>query len=972
MSKQIFKIPGFHGGLNTHSDPRDIMDEECSLCIGFDVSKPGMLRFLGHDKTTATHDAGSGVGKSFTVNIGARASGYGAYDFQHEKRNMCEHMGLYFRHTQTDDSYRVAIPGNLADSGDYAANPWDIPDDVLINMRIRNYGQNTQGRPAWGTVTDNTNYDSTETNITVTTGAMSNGAAVTGSSDDHWQLQADGLGNVGIVDGPPGGGESYALCGWSTDTGNAGVEDGLIVAYNRTRTALSLASWSSGLMPMHTGNEYVIPLFWEAEGRLFCQNIESYGNPAVNADSTLNTVDQEEIGSTVWNSYNSHYEVQYLRQRCLLQDTAEGTNVAYAQRFKYPGLLGADYDGWISSHWPIHKTRPRAYSHDDNGARAFHRIYWGEGANAPDKGGCLKLQLIPATSGDAGTWLAAGSDASPPSYYELYVTQYNQYGEESMMRICGADNDSTGGNDGLRFSLPSNDPENQRMVGRVMFNFSEAWADPNSYNQPFEKGKSCITSGVGARYYISHYPDYPNERYLLLDANLEKGVKVAGTDESWTRWEVAESGSPGAGTFGDYDGAIATNYGHVDIDIKHPPNLTTFEDLNGYRHDDDMVGQYKCAAVVGKTSYVGNIINYTTGQVNDDAIAKSPVGKYGVHPWRNRIEVVPMDGDMIMQLASYAERLLIFKRRKLHILNCSQEVEYLEDTMDFGGISHPNLVVSTEEGVFWANRWGAWMYNGERVVDLFRKEGRILLSKDTWEDFFEEPTVTSAGLSTGGSIAGYDPAKKWFFVVKNCTQGSGHGDAFVLDLPLQAWMKSTDVVDTGSSGGNITNIFNSGSWKSSDSPPCYFLKRSGVELELKQMDLEVSAATNYSGQEWASKDFDFGAPGVRKKIYKVYISYKGDARNMGVFYGVNGENDFALTGSNPNDLYTFNSDSTPLENKSSTEDLEKWNIAELKPTTTSQANNIYSFQLVLKGLDGIPGNFKINDISIVYRNKRVK
>ena len=43
--------------------------------------------------------------------------------------------------------------------------------------------------------------------------------------------------------------------------------------------------------------------------------------------------------------------------------------------------------------------------------------------------------------------------------------------------------------------------------------------------------------------------------------------------------------------------------------------------------------------------------------------------------------------------------------------------------MDFGGVSHPGLVVSTEEGIFWANKWGAWMYNGERVVEVLEASG---------------------------------------------------------------------------------------------------------------------------------------------------------------------------------------------------------------------------------------------------------
>ena len=45
--------------------------------------------------------------------------------------------------------------------------------------------------------------------------------------------------------------------------------------------------------------------------------------------------------------------------------------------------------------------------------------------------------------------------------------------------------------------------------------------------------------------------------------------------------------------------------------------------------------------------------------------------------------------------------------------------------------------------------------------------------------------------------------------------------------------------------------------------------------------------------------------------------------------------------------------------------------AVLKPATSSEANNIYSFQLKLSG-STVPADFEINDISIVYKTKRTK
>ena len=59
-----------------------------------------------------------------------------------------------------------------------------------------------------------------------------------------------------------------------------------------------------------------------------------------------------------------------------------------------------------------------------------------------------------------------------------------------------------------------------------------------------------------------------------------------------------------------------------------------------------------------------------------------------------------------------------------------------------------------------------------------------------------------------------------------------------------------------------------------------------------------------------------------------------------------------------------------MGDKNSTEDLESWHLAELKPTTKSEANNIYSFRLHISG--EADSTFEINDITILYKVKPVK
>ena len=116
-----------------------------------------------------------------------------------------------------------------------------------------------------------------------------------------------------------------------------------------------------------------------------------------------------------------------------------------------------------------------------------------------------------------------------------------------------------------------------------------------------------------------------------------------------------------------------------------------------------------------------------------------------------------------------------------------------------------------------------------------------------------------------------------------------------------------------------------------------------------------------------TKDFDFGQPGQRKKIYKAYISYKGDGDTTTVQYAVNGDTDtvapFYRTNADGSSDGT-NSDTTPLLDS----DTDDWILAELKPVTS--INNVYSFQLQMGGTS--ESDFEINDMSIVYRLKNVR
>tara|TARA_Y100001973_G_C5205008_1_gene340839 strand:+ start:251 stop:4153 length:3903 start_codon:yes stop_codon:yes gene_type:complete len=120
---------------------------------------------------------------------------------------------------------------------------------------------------------------------------------------------------------------------------------------------------------------------------------------------------------------------------------------------------------------------------------------------------------------------------------------------------------------------------------------------------------------------------------------------------------------------------------------------------------------------------------------------------------------------------------------------------------------------------------------------------------------------------------------------------------------------------------------------------------------------------------WVSRDIDFGNPARRKKIYKVYITYKADGQT-GVFpyYVLNGK-DHNSVGQKKEFKYT--SKYTAANGLLTTGGV--WVTLELAPNDTSEANNIYSIKLVLEASGkGVPKGFEVNDVSIIYRKKSVK
>ena len=438
--------------------------------------------------------------------------------------------------------------------------------------------------------------------------------------------------------------------------------------------------------------------------------------------------------------------------------------------------------------------------------------------------------------------------------------------------------------------------------------------------------------------------DTENEWYQFTELNLVKGQIRPSGSSNWINCFYDDSNN-------GYRFLIAN--GHKLYSLPY----LSYESLTGINQDEDrLFARYKTATVANRTAYIGNVRYYeSNGEMvsKADGILKSPINKFDIFTPSRILEAAVNDGDEIIKLESYADRLLQFKKRKLYVINVSQEVEFLESVNNNLGINNEYASMRIEFGVIWVNKNGCYLYNGKSIVNLLERDGKRTISEDKWTTF-----LTVANASGINPAIGYYPNKKQIIVFDNAEISN---NIFLYDMVTKSWTKGIKKVSGDiQSPYSITNSFIDDEF----------------ELNVFRYDNDNLRAYKWSDDSFSTdnlnfttKDYDFGNPGQRKKIYKVYLSYKGDATAMNVQYYVNGDVDTFSNfykviedGSSDN----TNSSITPLSDYQ--KGTDQWFTAELKPS--SSINNVYSFGLKFSGTSN--SDFAINDISIVYRLKTIK
>jgi hypothetical protein len=463
----------------------------------------------------------------------------------------------------------------------------------------------------------------------------------------------------------------------------------------------------------------------------------------------------------------------------------------------------------------------------------------------------------------------------------------------------------------------------------------------------------------------------------------------------------------------EYSTKLFTGANTADILFEIPEkHMLNFNEVDSYE-SQSLVNQedamkkstltcrYKTSVTCNNRLYVGNIKQ--DGKVYGDRMLKTPIDKYNIFPASNYIDAAIQDGDEITGLAYFKDRILQFKKRKVFVINVSGDYEYLEDTFENVGIDKQCQITTTPYGICWVNRAGCFIYDGEKLENL-------ISNKIGTEAFQSNPV----------SIANN------YWIV-----GQADSATSTRDLPSIGYIKSTQKLIIAGSVGNVADAnsriistipegmqydFQSKGWTflhkkitaagETGTIPTYqgFLSNFVNDQEGNILYYSVDAGSDNlnlnSIYKWddsstrtqdsggigdvfylRTKDYDFGSPGIRKKIYKIYVTFKTSDDTDGsdgyqdskvnLYYNVNGTPPVSGTAS----ALTF-SDSTSTNYSAAkglyaSDSSTGWNVAELKPSAA--INNVYSFQLLfVNAASRIANNFSINDITIVYRVKNIK
>ena len=900
MPKQVYKILSFHGGINNSSDPRDIEDNQFVELENVAIDKLGRIVVLG--------------------DMNAAKSGITAYSTGTASQSGTTVTGSGTTWT-TAMIGRTFVYSDGTNSGAITARASNTSITVTTSQTVSSQGY-IIGSPAGIITGAGTGFFAITTDYD---GFLDNTIAAPGQT---YYLVEDASGIIGVGEDTEAGGVDFAS------------DDSAGISHYYTGGALRLADAS---------HNNTVPK-WRGYVPAYTYGVDSNAG-YVKSAGTFET----EVA-----------EIKGCFEEVTLNDgTVACKNAIMAQGWKNSsatssaGDLGNSYNAGTAG-WSFNNQLTDTGVNDGTAAASeLSGMHWGLGLGYSENS---------ATGANStGTWNPANT-----VNYKFYVTtMYDEGKQESLPQLFThfphtdasyyTTEAASGGavaDYGLSYmtfmsGYQSVTPGLDVSVWMEPSLKINPGADTTKFNFGSATAATVTDTGnkriSGLKIYWASSEDGYTDLWLLMTLDLNKdtgGVAPVGLTGGSAGLSYAPWSNQTRTNVADDLNYINADFGTVADNNRwtDPPKFITYEVQNGHPQTDVIkVDSWKTAVVANRRAYLGNV--QQDGKKYTDRMLKSSVGQYDKFPSSvSNIDVITHDGDSIISLIEYADRIFQFKKNVVYVINVAGNSEFLEAEFKHKGITNAGAACKTDFGVAWINSYGCYMYDGENVQNLLVNKGVQLIDAATWSTFIS---------TTNHHRIGYEPSRQQL-IVKTGADGTS---AYAFSLITKGWTKATAMVTDANSNSNFINDPADGSLLVFDD--------GGNQID----KWSNTPATTDAPIVIKTKDFDFGEPSVRKKIYKVYVTYQGDGGAVTINYGTNGgacTGQFfitnaagASTGANAADLCLVDADTGE----------DDWVKAELKPS--SAINNINSFQLKFDGTT-TDADFAINDISIVYRMKNIK
>ena len=449
-------------------------------------------------------------------------------------------------------------------------------------------------------------------------------------------------------------------------------------------------------------------------------------------------------------------------------------------------------------------------------------------------------------------------------------------------------------------------------------------------------------------------------KYLLAEIDFEKGIRFAGDSNYEAFGTVALNGETvyvyPSGSYNTSSDKFTSNKVVKELKVVEPYIGPQSETAIGFSGTT-----FETSTIINRRVYAGNVTYQDEDgsiQTKPDRVLKSRPNEFDYFPVESFIDVAVEDGDEIIKLASVGSKLLQFKKNKLFIINCSRDLEFLEAELKYKGCEQPYHVIEGSGFVAWFNKYGIFLYDGRRILDL----DISATGQSKFLSVFSKLGSTTVDAGFPETVIGFLPDTKEIIIAnksKAILKYDIKSESFSEANTFEGNTNSSNIISRAGNA-DFTNFVNL-----TDGSLVYCIEQNGSApnntVKMRKWNNDPAAFTANGQVVFKSKEYDMTTPSVKKSITTIYINYKRGENILVKGFATR------MDGTEVEDTLVA-STSKELSNTSADFQTERISV------TNSVFKNCTSFgvKLFADSSGTVHKDFTINDIQIVFRDKVAK